>query len=96
MAYERAGRRRFGLPISVIGALFTVALLAAPASLTLADAGGSSAAAPPYGAVTRPQAVQLGSSAPDVTLESIDGEMLRLSDLEGDKNVVLVFFRGTW
>jgi hypothetical protein len=42
------------------------------------------------------QAVRVGEDAPDVELQSIDGEILRLSDFEGDKNVVLVFFRGTW
>jgi hypothetical protein len=79
-----------------IGALFTVALFAAPASLTLAAAGGSATPGAPEGALSRAQAVQVGSDAANFTLESIDGEMLRLSDLEGDKNVVLVFFRGTW
>ena len=41
-------------------------------------------------------AVEVGSVAPDFTLTDSDGGIHKLSDLRGRKNVVLVFFRGTW
>ena len=41
-------------------------------------------------------AVRVGEPAPDFTLQSYDGASYTLSDRAGKKNVVLVFFRGTW
>ena len=40
--------------------------------------------------------VQVGQLAPDFTLTSLAGPPVRLSSLRGDKNVVLVFYRGHW
>jgi cytochrome oxidase Cu insertion factor (SCO1/SenC/PrrC family) len=40
--------------------------------------------------------VSTGMPAPDFTLESKDGELVRLSSFKGKKNVVLVFYRGYW
>ena len=40
--------------------------------------------------------VAVGDQAIDFSLESIDGESYRLSDLRGEKNAIVVFFRGTW
>lgn len=40
--------------------------------------------------------VQVGQSAPDFTLHRYGGDAWSLSDLEGSRNVVLVFFRGHW
>ena len=40
--------------------------------------------------------VAIGDEAPDFTLEAYSGDTLTLSDLRGDKNVVLVFYRGHW
>ena len=40
--------------------------------------------------------VQTGQIAPDFTLASLAGPNVTLSDLRGDKNVVLVFYRGHW
>jgi cytochrome oxidase Cu insertion factor (SCO1/SenC/PrrC family) len=40
--------------------------------------------------------VQVGTSAPDFTLESKDGDLITLSGYRGKKNVVLVFYRGYW
>jgi hypothetical protein len=40
--------------------------------------------------------VQVGDAAPDFTLVSLAGPPVRLSDFRGDKNVVLVFYRGYW
>jgi len=40
--------------------------------------------------------VAVGDQAIDFALESIDGESYRLSELHGEKNVIVIFFRGTW
>lgn len=40
--------------------------------------------------------VQVGDTAPDFTLASLAGPPVTLSDFRGDKNVVLVFYRGHW
>ena len=40
--------------------------------------------------------VEVGSPAPDFTLADSQGVAHHLSDLRGRKEVVLVFFRGTW
>ena len=40
--------------------------------------------------------VKVGQSAPDFTLEDVDGKNISLSDYRGKKNVVLVFYRGYW
>ena len=38
----------------------------------------------------------VGQMAPDFTLKSQDGRMVRLSDYRGRKNVVLAFFPLAW
>jgi cytochrome oxidase Cu insertion factor (SCO1/SenC/PrrC family) len=40
--------------------------------------------------------VNVGSRAPDFTLEGMDGKQIALSDYRGKKSVVLVFYRGHW
>ena len=40
--------------------------------------------------------VKVGDKAPDFTLENMDGKKISLSDFQGRKNVVLVFYRGHW
>jgi hypothetical protein len=40
--------------------------------------------------------VQTGALAPDFTLASLAGPPVTLSDYRGEKNVVLVFYRGHW
>ena len=47
-------------------------------------------------AFASPLRIQVGQEAPDFALRSPDGSVHRLSDLRGKKNLVLVFFRGTW
>jgi peroxiredoxin len=41
-------------------------------------------------------ALAVGQMAPDFTLKSQDGRMVRLSDYRGKKNVVLAFFPLAW
>lgn len=40
--------------------------------------------------------VTVGSMAPDFTLAQYQADTFTLSDLRGSKNVVLVFYRGSW
>jgi hypothetical protein len=40
--------------------------------------------------------VAVGTVAPDFSLLALDGETYTLSDFQGKKNVVLVFYRGHW
>ena len=40
--------------------------------------------------------VQVGHTAPDFSLVSLAGSPLTLSSFRGDKNVILVFYRGHW
>lgn len=40
--------------------------------------------------------VQVGDVAPDFTLTSLAGPPVTLSDFRGEKDVVLVFYRGHW
>ena len=40
--------------------------------------------------------VAVGTPAPDFSLETITGDTLTLSEFRGEKDVVLVFYRGHW
>jgi hypothetical protein len=40
--------------------------------------------------------VAIGELAPDFSLPSYHGDIVTLSDYRGEKNVVLVFYRGHW
>jgi cytochrome oxidase Cu insertion factor (SCO1/SenC/PrrC family) len=40
--------------------------------------------------------VAVGEMAPDFSLLAYSGDIISLSDYRGEKNVVLVFYRGHW
>ena len=40
--------------------------------------------------------VVVGMEAPDFSLRALSGDVITLSDYRGNKNVVLVFYRGHW
>jgi cytochrome oxidase Cu insertion factor (SCO1/SenC/PrrC family) len=40
--------------------------------------------------------VAIGDLAPDFSLESYRGDVVTLSEFRGEKDVVLVFYRGHW
>ncbi|MBM4183319.1 MAG: redoxin domain-containing protein [Gemmatimonadetes bacterium] len=40
--------------------------------------------------------VRVGDLAPDFSLASLSGPVMTLSDFRGERNVVLVFYRGHW
>ena len=60
-------------------------LLLAPGPLTAPVYAGEESAS-----------VAVGQPAPDLELPDPNGRNHRLSEFQGEKNVVLVFFRGTW
>jgi len=98
MTDRRRERRGHENRFLIGGLLLTVATVLSPVP-ALGDGTGSFPAEPtsvvPI-SVPSQGAVQVGSEAPDISLESIDGEASSLSAMRGDKNVILVFFRGTW
>ncbi len=75
-------------------ALFTILLWSAGGTafaLGPADSGGSEQLTP-----TDLERVNVGSAAPDFTLEGEKGNAITLSQFRDQKNVVLVFYRGHW
>ena len=42
------------------------------------------------------QSLSVGQEAPGFNLESSQGERFELASLRGDKQALLVFYRGTW
>ncbi len=46
--------------------------------------------------LTSQDRISVGKEAPGFSLESSTGETFDLASQRGDKNVLLVFFRGTW
>jgi len=98
MAYKRRALQGVNFRMLATGILLTAAAIVGPAAALNAGAG-SDPVDPRRGdseGVSPQAAVEIGSEAPGITLESIDGDSLSLSALQGDKNVILVFFRGTW
>lgn len=64
-----------------------------PREVTLAEQQERGRVDPGLPAIER---VQAGQPAPDFTLHRYGGDAWTLSDLQGSRNVVLVFFRGHW
>lgn len=79
--------------LSPVGLLFSLALAApllAQGTATLGPANGRDLAP------TDIERVAVGAPAPDFTLSVYGGGTLTLSQFRGQKNVVLVFYRGHW
>ncbi len=76
-------RRALFLALAWLLFLFTAPL---PAAQTRPGADAA-AKAPP---------IRAGQKAPDFSLQSAQGSHYRLSDRIGEKNLVLIFFRGPW
>lgn len=47
-------------------------------------------------APARVERIAVGQEAPDFTLTSSDGKTYSPSTLRGEKNLLMIFFRGTW
>lgn len=79
--------------------VLSVGLTLCLAGLRAAHAQGTPPLGPKDGPTDPPtdlDRVKVGDVAPDFTLEALDGRRLTLSSYRGQKNVVLVFYRGHW
>ena len=79
--------------------MFPNAVLAASVFVALASPIAYARLGPRDGMELKPtdlERVKAGDTAPDFTLENVDGAEISLSDFRGKKNVVLVFYRGRW
>ena len=86
---NRVHRLRAALPLLAV--VVAVAFAARPAhAQTLGPADGHDLPA------TDIERVAVGDEAPLFTLESHGGEPVELAGFRGEKNVVLVFYRGHW
>ncbi|MFQ5877579.1 MAG: hypothetical protein ACE5JH_07825 [Acidobacteriota bacterium] len=77
-----------GRPTLVLAATLALAFVAAAGPTTSAGEAGGDAGST--------ATLRVGQEAPDFTLESPDGASYTLSERRGRKNLVLIFFRGTW
>ncbi len=87
---------RVGQTLAILG-LF--AAVTGAALLLLGDRGQGAPLGPVDGADLPPvqlDRVAIGTAAPDFRLRALDGATVALSDYRGEKNVVLVFYRGHW
>lgn len=78
------------LIIRVTTAIFAVLYSISVASAQLGPKDGFELTA------TDLERVKVGDKAPDFTLEDMHANKITLSDLRGQKKVVLVFYRGHW
>lgn len=84
----RIGRQMRLVPLAALLACAAARLIAQTPALGPKD--GAGLAATDTGRVT------IGNIAPDFTLEALVGPPITLSQFRGQKNVVLVFYRGHW
>ncbi len=91
---QHAGAKRFFLFLGV------AAIAAASAVVLLVvGADGPIELGPKDGwdlSPTELDRVKVGDTAPDFSLLAYSGDTISLSDFRGEKNVVLVFYRGHW
>jgi cytochrome oxidase Cu insertion factor (SCO1/SenC/PrrC family) len=74
-------------------------LLAASVLIALASSVTYAQLGPKDGLKLTPtdlERVKVGDTAPDFTLENMNGARISLSDFRDEKNIVLVFYRGQW
>lgn len=90
------GESRKGLMKAILAAVGVAVVLTAGALLVV----GSEPRLGPQDGLDLPGAdtgrVAVGDVAPDFSLLSYAGTVTTLSDFRGEKNVVLVFYRGHW
>ena len=79
-------RTTLSLTLSLASLLALALGAALPATAQEAEAAATPAQPP----------IAVGEQAPTFHLTASDGTAFSLEDLEGQKNLVLVFFRGTW
>ena len=79
--------------------MFRNSFLAASLFVALASSIAYAQLGPKDGIKLKPtdlERVNVGDTAPDFTLENMDGNKITLSDLRNKKNVILIFYRGQW
>jgi cytochrome oxidase Cu insertion factor (SCO1/SenC/PrrC family) len=76
-----------GFPSAAIAGLLLAAVVVAPST----PAEGSAAEA-----MNQAPRIAVGQKAPAIELSTPGGSTFRSRDLLGTRNLVLVFFRGTW
>lgn len=80
--------------------LLTLAVTSLFALSCSAEGGDTGDRMGPLDGATLPPAdldrISVGDNAPDFRLAALQGEPVRLSDLRGSQDVVLVFYRGHW
>ena len=84
---------RFAAGAQFVALPMMLALLATASAARAQDLGPADGHDMPGTDIER---VAVGDEAPLFTLESFDRGPVTLSDFRGDKNVVLVFYRGHW
>jgi cytochrome oxidase Cu insertion factor (SCO1/SenC/PrrC family) len=78
---------------------FVMKLISALALVLLSFSAARAQLGPKDGTNLKPMdldRVKIGDTAPDFSLENLDGKKISLSDFRGNKNVVLIFYRGQW
>ena len=79
----------------ILISLFGIMLIAAVACGSDNSSGGSSSQLPePDGYDRVLQAADSNVATPDFTLDSVDHDVVRLTDLQGDKPFAIIFYRG--
>ena len=87
-----------GLNFGIKSGLITL-VAAIPAAFVIMNATRPPRLGPRDGedlARTELDRVKVGDRAPDFSLLSYSGDVITLSDYRGNRNVVLVFYRGHW
>ena len=77
----------------------SIAIAIAYSFLCLAVSVANAQLGPKDGADLAPtdlERVKVGDTAPDFTLENLNGQRITLSEVSRKLNVVLVFYRGQW
>jgi hypothetical protein len=85
--------RRLALPVALLAVAVAVLVMirtGVPPEPELGPVDGHDLAP------TDLERVAVGDNAPDFSLMALSGDVHTLSDFRGDKNVVLVFYRGHW
>jgi cytochrome oxidase Cu insertion factor (SCO1/SenC/PrrC family) len=97
-------RKKYLWPVSCLGGNFALRsyvgiVIIIYSFLYLNVAAVNAQLGPKEGADLAPtdlERVRVGDTAPDFTLEDMNGQRITLSEIYSQKTVVLVFYRGQW
>lgn len=99
MESPKTNRCRFGQRQGTQNRILAVFFAVACGFVLLIVSGASAQLGPKDGAdlsATDLERVKVGDTAPDFTLENMDGRRITLSSVYRDKKTILVFYRGQW